>query len=152
LLRDDQRQKTLERAAQWLEDDGCDVASGAMDWNQLAELDDSGLITLGAHTASHPVLANIDEELLAAELAGCRDALSGFHSFRNVFAYPYGDEQAIGIRVQRAVRDAGFEAAFTTDAATLTGRENPMVLGRLCVDDLSETEFAWTIDHLLSGR
>jgi peptidoglycan/xylan/chitin deacetylase (PgdA/CDA1 family) len=152
LLGDDQRQEALERAAQWVEDDGREVASGAMDWSQLAELDDSGLITLGAHTATHPVLANIDEELLAAELTGCRDALSGFHSYRNVFAYPYGDAPAIGIRVQCAVREAGFEAAFTTDAATITGRENPMVLGRFCVDDMSVAEFAWTIDYLLSGR
>ena len=74
---------------------------GAMSWEQLAELDASGLITLGAHTVTHPVLARLDADRLRAETVGCLDALAGFRSFRRVFAYPYGDEAAIGPAAQR---------------------------------------------------
>jgi len=171
LLEPSQRQEALDRAEAWLANDNeaspfvgrafqpdratevgrerpaCET--GAMDWNHLAELDASGLITLGAHTVSHPVLAALDEEQLAAEVTGSRDRLAGWPSFRKVFAYPYGDAPAIGARVEQAVRQAGFEAAFTTDETALSGREDRLSLGRVCVDEMALSEFVWTIDHHL---
>ena len=136
------------RVAERLEDEG-DALPGAMSWEQIAELDASGLITLGAHTVNHPMLASLADERLKAEVEGSRDALMGFRSFRKVFAYPYGDTPAIGARVEEAVRQAGFEAAFTTSERALTGKEAPMALGRVCVDEMSIEEFRWAIDHHL---
>ncbi len=149
LVEGDRRHEVLDRAAGWLGQAGADGAQGPMDWEQLAAMDASGLVTLGAHTVSHPVLAALDEESLAAEVAGSRDALASLRSFRPVFAYPYGDAAAIGGRVKSAVRQAGFEAAFTTEEKSLSGREEPMALGRVCVDDMPIEDFRWMIDHQL---
>jgi peptidoglycan/xylan/chitin deacetylase (PgdA/CDA1 family) len=151
LLDEDPRNEALDRAAEWLKEDGEINGARSMGWDQLAELDASGLITLGAHTVSHPVLAALDPDRLAAEVTGCRDALSGFKSFRKVFAYPYGDAPAIGDWAKRAVREAGFEAAFTTEETALAGREDRMALGRVCIDEMAFDEFRWAIDHHL-GR
>lgn len=151
LLDAGRREEALGRAAEWLGEDESASAPGAMSWDQLADLDASGLITLGAHTVSHPVLACLGEDQLAAEVTGCRDALAGFRSFRKVFAYPYGDAAAIGAKSRQAVRDAGFEAAFTTDETALAGTEDRTALGRVCVDDMPLEEFRWMIDHHL-GR
>jgi len=145
------RDEVFARAAEWLGGDGTATEPGAMSWEQLAEMDASGLITFGAHTVSHPVLSSLDAARLAAEVTGSRDALAGFRSFRKVFAYPYGDAGAVGAGVERAVREAGFEAAFTTEETALAGREEPMALGRVCVDEMSLDEFRWVIDHHL-GR
>ena len=122
-----------------------------MTWEQVAELDRSGLVTLGAHTVSRPALAGLSDAELAAEAAGAREALARFASFRNVFAYPYGDAEAVGERVRRAVRAAGFEFAFTTEETALAGGEEPAALGRVCIDDLTMDEFRWLIDRKLRG-
>jgi peptidoglycan/xylan/chitin deacetylase (PgdA/CDA1 family) len=149
VLDDAHRQLALERGADWLGEEIDQLSPSTMDWDQIAELDASGLFTLGAHTISHPMLAAVDEERLSAEVAGCGEALSSFNSYRKVFAYPYGDPAAIGPFVRRAVREAGYEAAFTTDEVALTGREDPMALGRLCIDEMSIEEFSWTINEYL---
>ena len=100
---------------------------------------------------SHPVLAALGEEQLSVELTECDKALAVMKSYRKVLAYPYGDAEAIGANVERAVQRAGYEVAFTTDEAALQGRENCMSLGRVCVDDMPLDEFVWAIDHHL-GR
>jgi peptidoglycan/xylan/chitin deacetylase (PgdA/CDA1 family) len=143
------RDEAFDRVAERLGEDEAETLPGAMSWEQIAELDASGLITLGAHTVGHPMLASLADEPLKAEMEGSRDALAGFRSFRKVFAYPYGDTPAIGARVEEAVRQAGFEAAFTTSERALTGKEAPMALGRVCVDEMSIEEFRWAIDHHL---
>jgi peptidoglycan/xylan/chitin deacetylase (PgdA/CDA1 family) len=141
----------LDCACQWLGASTLGLDQGAMSWQQLAGMDEDGLVTFGAHSVSHPVLRAMDETRLEAEIAGSRDALGEFKSFRKVFAYPYGDAAAIGKRVESAVRQAGFEAAFTTEEKALTGREDRMALGRVCVDDMALDDFRWAIDHHL-GR
>jgi peptidoglycan/xylan/chitin deacetylase (PgdA/CDA1 family) len=149
LLDHDRCTEALDQAAQWLAL-GTAGPQGPMHWEQLADLDASGLFTFGAHTVSHPALLLLEDDRLTAELTGCRDALAGFRCFRNVFAYPYGDAPVIGARVQRAVWQAGFEAAFTTEETALTGREDRMTLGRVCVDEMSVEQFRWVIDHHLA--
>lgn len=145
------RDEAFDRAAEWLGDDAGTGAPGAMSWGQLADLDASGLITLGAHTVSHPVLATLDKDRLKAETTECRDALAGFRSFRMTFAYPYGDAAAVGAAARRAAREAGYEAAFTTEEAAITGKEERTALGRVCVDDMPIDEFRWVIDHHLGA-
>lgn len=148
-LEPSERDAALDRVAERLGENEADALPGAMSWEQIAELDASGLITLGAHTVNHPMLSLLSDERLKAEVEGSRDALAGFQSFRKVFAYPYGDAPAIGARVEVAVRKAGFDAGFTTCERALTGKEAPMALDRVCVAEMSIEEFKWAIDHHL---
>jgi peptidoglycan/xylan/chitin deacetylase (PgdA/CDA1 family) len=149
-LPDKRREDVLAGAAQWL---GTDLASaaGPMTAEQLAQMDDDPMITTGAHTFSHPLLAGLEPTRLTFEVAGSREALAGLKSFRPVFAYPYGDTAAVDGAAVRAVHEAGFEAAFTTMEGTLTGAEAPLMLGRLCVDGVGLTDFPYVIDHFLGA-
>jgi peptidoglycan/xylan/chitin deacetylase (PgdA/CDA1 family) len=123
---------------------------GPMTWEQIEELDASRLITLGAHTVSHPMLSTLTEQEVVDEVFGCRDALARFASFRKVFAYPYGDPLALGDKTKETLRRAGFEVGFTTEAKAIAGPEDHMALGRVSVDNLRLADFRWLIDHYLS--
>ncbi len=148
-LDEPRREAALGRAAELLGLDDLDDGPTPMTRDQLAAISSDGLVTLGAHTVSHPVLAGLTDGELTAEIVGSRDALKPFPSFRPVFAYPYGDAGAYDARVQRAIRDAGFEAAFTTDSRPVSGAEDRTALGRVCVDDAGMDEFRWLVDHYL---
>lgn len=65
---------------------------------------------LGAHSLTHPDLRGLDDEVLAAEIAGSKAAVEELTGRPcRTFAYPFGlsDE-----RVRAAVAEGGFELAF----------------------------------------
>ncbi len=147
---DPRREAVLARCAELLGQGDWNGSPRAMGWDEVGVLDGSGLVTLGAHTVTHPALAALSDEHLRAEVHGSRDALAGFRSFRKVFAYPYGDARAVSARVKKATREAGFEAGFTTTPRAVAGGEDPLALGRVCVEDMTLGEFRWMIDRFLS--
>ncbi len=70
----------------------------------------SGLVTIGAHSVSHPRLTTLDDRRLEAEISGSKEALEGVLAAAvDLFAYPFGDADQ---RVASAVAEAGFRAAF----------------------------------------
>jgi peptidoglycan/xylan/chitin deacetylase (PgdA/CDA1 family) len=92
-----------------------DQAAGAatlplLDIPGLEMLERSGL-EIGAHSRSHRSLTGVDARDLAGETAGVATDLegTGLRSPR-LFAYPHGDHSP---EVRRAVRQAGYAAAFT---------------------------------------
>ncbi len=147
---EDRQEELLETAANWLGVELGDCGPDAMTWADLDRLDEDGLFTFGAHTVRHPVLAGLAPDRLAAEIEASRDALASYASFRKVFAYPYGDGAALDTAAVAAVGAAGFEAAFTTREGTLTGREDPLLLDRVCIDDLAIDDFRWVVDTFLT--
>jgi peptidoglycan/xylan/chitin deacetylase (PgdA/CDA1 family) len=79
---------------------------------ELQELAAAGM-TIGAHTMSHPVLAEQRAELSQSEIADCRESL-GRCSGQTVWAiaYPFGDPAAVGVREYGFAEAAGYECAF----------------------------------------
>jgi peptidoglycan/xylan/chitin deacetylase (PgdA/CDA1 family) len=81
-------------------------------WDQVRELDGSGLITIGAHTLDHENLAGLTPAEQRTEIfdskAGLEQELG--HPVRH-FAYPYGAYNPTTIQL---VREAGFATAVTT--------------------------------------
>jgi peptidoglycan/xylan/chitin deacetylase (PgdA/CDA1 family) len=87
-------------------------AGEAMSWDDVRDLDAAGM-DVGAHTVSHAVLPNLPLSSVRRELAGCRDALAErLGRPPRHFAYPNGYH---GPAVRRAVREAGFDVAVTTE-------------------------------------
>lgn len=99
------------------------IESCGKDWNallsdmltpeQVAELDNHPLITIGVHTVSHPNLRQAENEELKAELTQSKKTLEEWIG-RQVteMAYPYGANDK---RVRRAVAEAGYQRAYTTE-------------------------------------
>jgi peptidoglycan/xylan/chitin deacetylase (PgdA/CDA1 family) len=81
---------------------------------ELFHLAQDGLVELGAHTVTHPVLAALPADDQRAEILGSRASLEGI-TRRPVlaFAYPYGRAEHFTDETVRIVQAAGFRVACT---------------------------------------
>lgn len=91
-----------------------------LDRVQLDRLDAHDLITIGAHTVSHPDLRHCTDAELVEELEGARQQLESWlgHDV-DTLAYPFGDTDA---RVRRAAAQAGYRRAYVTETANRRSR------------------------------
>ncbi len=63
----------------------------AVSWDQLREMRDSGLMTLGAHTHTHPDLRQVDAVTVEAELERCDELIAERTGVvPQHFTYPWG--------------------------------------------------------------
>jgi peptidoglycan/xylan/chitin deacetylase (PgdA/CDA1 family) len=86
-----------------------------MDWNEIATLVADPLVTIGAHTVNHPILAKLDEPAVRAELSNSRDVIAAALGERPMhLAYPVGDRTSAGPREFKIAAELGFKTAVTT--------------------------------------
>lgn len=91
-----------------------------LDWDELRQMADDPLVTIGAHTAGHHDLSQLDEHQARAELAESKRMLeSRLHRLVRHLAFPFGGENAVGERDFRLARECGFETAVTTRSGNL---------------------------------
>jgi peptidoglycan/xylan/chitin deacetylase (PgdA/CDA1 family) len=87
-----------------------------LDEKQIRRCVASGLVTIGAHSVSHPRLTGLDDRFLLEEIRGSKCFLEDLTGRKvDLFAYPFG---AANPRVARFVEEAGFQAAFAEDKLT----------------------------------
>jgi peptidoglycan/xylan/chitin deacetylase (PgdA/CDA1 family) len=100
-----------------------------MSWDQIRELDRSGLITIGGHTVNHRNLTELSDDDQEYEIAEGKAQLERQlgHKVRH-FAYPYGahDEESA-----KQVRLAGYVSAVTVEAGTHHGPGTEYTLQRV---------------------
>jgi peptidoglycan/xylan/chitin deacetylase (PgdA/CDA1 family) len=86
-------------------------------------------VEVGGHSLTHARLPDVAADRLDAEISGCREQLeaAGLPAPR-AFAYPYGAHDAA---VVDAARDAGYQAAFTTESGVVTADSDRFRLPRL---------------------
>lgn len=90
-----------------------ELTSAYLSLEQLQEMAAHPLITIGAHTISHPDLRYTTDAELRAELADGRAQLEAWIDARvTELAYPYGDTDQ---RVRRATAAAGYRRAYLTE-------------------------------------
>lgn len=120
--RQDERIAALDVAARRADIDPLEItAQETMDAAELRDFAADPLVTLGAHTISHPSLAHVDGARLANELSESADYVAGLIGRQpSTFAYPYGDGSAAGAREYMAAERAGFGLAVTTNPGVLT--------------------------------
>ena len=82
-----------------------------LDATEILEMQRAG-VAFHSHTRSHASLPTLDDEQLAAELAGSRSELQALLGTQvDLLAYPFGH---VDERVARAAKQAGYRAAFST--------------------------------------
>jgi peptidoglycan/xylan/chitin deacetylase (PgdA/CDA1 family) len=111
-----------------------------MDWDDLASLDPE-LITLGAHTLTHPILTTLPDAELDHEIGGSRAVLEErLRRPIRYFCYPNGahDPRAV------AAAKRHFEAAVTTETRMVRGSSCPHRIPRIALAD-SASGLAWLL-------
>ena len=86
-----------------------------MTWAEVNELASGNMITIGAHTVTHPILSRISEAQARFEVVeGKRLLEEKLGRSVGLFAYPNGGREDIGPDVVALVKEAGYRAACTT--------------------------------------
>ena len=128
------------------------VDSLCLDWEGLRQLAARPLVTIGAHSLTHPRLARLPEETALAEMADSRDRLEQeIGGPCRHFAYPYGDAGSAGPREFALAERLGFVTAVTTRPGMIFPEHaaHRLALPRLSVNGLWQD--AGAFDTLLSG-
>jgi peptidoglycan/xylan/chitin deacetylase (PgdA/CDA1 family) len=128
-----------------------DDALRVMDADELRALRGLGLIDVGAHTRTHPVLAARSPEVQRAEIAGSRADLEAWLDgpIRG-FAYPFGKPgPEFTPQTAELVRDAGFDWACAIHPRPVTRRTRVHEIPRHVPPDIGGDDFErWLRERL----
>ena len=107
---------------------------GLLDWDQVMAMANSGLISFGAHTATHQILTQMDLIRVESELIEPRKKLTKILG-RNVteFCYPNG-RSGLDFTADHSalLQQIGYCCAFSTDCKFFQPAvENPFSIGRI---------------------
>ncbi|MGP4724908.1 polysaccharide deacetylase family protein [Agrobacterium deltaense] len=108
-----------------------------MDEDELRALAQDPLVHFGAHTMTHVNMRKVDAARLAYEIAESTRRVEAYaDQMPRSFSYPYGWVKAVGEREAKAVQDAGFSAAVTTQAGVIGSHslEKPTQLPRVSLN------------------
>ncbi len=105
-----------------------------LDWGQIKEMNDSGLIDFQPHTVSHPKLSTLGVDDVRREIFESKNEVENKLSKRcRFFAYPYGD---FNDKVARIAKE-GFDGVATVGQGFVGLNDHPEALKRNSVDSLT---------------
>lgn len=123
-----------------------------MGWDDVAEMAADPLVTIGAHTVTHPILSKLTDEAVASEMIGGARRIEEKLGLRPAhFSYPVGSPDAAGRREFDIAAAVGFRTAVTTRPGVLYSAHASHLhaLPRLSVNgDFQRRRY---LDVLLSG-
>lgn len=95
--------------------------AACLTWEEMREIAQDPLCTIGAHTMTHPRLAFLTEQEAESEMAQSKQQIEAFlgKSIHH-FAYPIGDVTSAGPREFELAKKLGFRSCVTTRAGVLT--------------------------------
>ncbi|MDP4205904.1 MAG: polysaccharide deacetylase family protein [Bacteroidota bacterium] len=101
----------------------------ALTSDQLKELAANPLITIGAHTVSHPILPNCPEKVQENEIRQSKEQLEAWLGKKIIaFSYPNSSYNDTTVRL---VKEAGFQYAFTAKDTYLKSHQtDPFLIPR----------------------
>jgi peptidoglycan/xylan/chitin deacetylase (PgdA/CDA1 family) len=123
-----------------------------MRWDELATLATDPLVTIGAHTVNHVMLAKVSEELARTEMDMSRTAIESALGFRPThFSYPVGDRTSASVREFRIANELGFKTAVTTRPGVLFGTHRDWLMSLPRISLNGEHQQLRYVRVLLSG-
>jgi peptidoglycan/xylan/chitin deacetylase (PgdA/CDA1 family) len=120
-----------------------------MNPEELRLISEGGLIEIGGHTRTHVLLSALGEDEQKEEIAGGKTELEAILGRpTRCFAYPFGFPGDFNDMSIRAVREAGYAAAFSFEPSVVTAESNRFRMGRFRVgdyggDELMRRLYAW---------
>jgi peptidoglycan/xylan/chitin deacetylase (PgdA/CDA1 family) len=123
-----------------------------MSWEELAELAADPLVTIGAHTINHPMLAKVPAETARSEMDLSRSVIEAALAVRpQHVSFPVGDRTSAGPREFAIAAELGFKTGVTTRPGVLfpEHREHLTALPRISLN--GEFQHLRYVRVLLSG-
>lgn len=113
---------------QWFAGYQMDMAGLALIWDELAEMLSSGLLTVGSHTQSHPMLTKIPTEEVRQELLESKNLIEQHLSISvNHFSYPHS---AYNMEIANELRLIGYKSATLGYGGSIRRGMEAMLLNR----------------------
>lgn len=113
---------------QWFAGYQMDMAGLALTWDELAEMLSSGLLTVGSHTQSHPMLTKIPTEEVRQELLESKNLIEQHLSISvNYFSYPHS---AYNMEIANELRLVGYKSATLGYGGSIRRGMESMLLNR----------------------
>ena len=107
-----------------------------INWDQATEMQASGLVDIGGHTCSHPILTRVSGAEARREIIESRQVLQErLEAPVEFFAYPNGGLQDINPEIISYVREAGYLGAVTLLEGTCYPGDYPFTLKRISASD-----------------
>ncbi|HET7218044.1 MAG TPA: polysaccharide deacetylase family protein [Vicinamibacterales bacterium] len=142
----DARDAAMLSIGEALDDAPADPDDVPMSASELAQMTAGGVVEIGAHTVSHPVLPLLDAAAKRHETGESKRACERIAGAPVAgFAYPHG---AMNEDARAAVQEAGFRWACST-AHQCVPRTNPdlFALPRLFIEDWDASSFERALRH-----
>jgi len=105
-----------------------------LNWDEVRELHRRG-VTIGAHAKRHwPMNLSQTPSMLREQAAGAKARIEEQVGPCRYFSYPFGNKGDICRAAWHAVRDAGYDCAFTTLSGSLDAASNRFLLPRYGIE------------------
>ena len=131
-------------------DDAGDFAF--LDWDEIAALGASGLVTFGGHTVHHEIVSRLDDAGVVREITDSVQRARSTGYATETFAYPNGGIADFDVRAETALGRAGVAAALTTIDGLNTPATPRYALRRVVVGaDMSLDAFRLHVSGLASA-
>jgi peptidoglycan/xylan/chitin deacetylase (PgdA/CDA1 family) len=122
----------------------------ACSWNELREMSDSGLMEIGSHSATHPILSSISDEESAHELTRSRAEIAeGVGEEPKSFCFPNGMPGDFRPSQVRQVAEAGYCCSVIAQFGLVRSGCDPYQMPRLgMARKAHELEIAKSLDGI----
>jgi peptidoglycan/xylan/chitin deacetylase (PgdA/CDA1 family) len=122
-------------------------ATSVLPAGELVELAADGLVEVGAHTATHPVLPWLERSAQLEEIRSSKETLEQILGRPAMtFSYPHGEHDAASVA---CAREAGLSCACTTQPEATKRDTDPFRIPRVFVGDWPADELEARLELLL---
>jgi peptidoglycan/xylan/chitin deacetylase (PgdA/CDA1 family) len=117
-------------------------------WAELREMSDSGLVEIGSHTVTHPILSTVKDHEAWDELTGSRARIERALGKKvRFFCFPNGKPGDYRPAQLRLLKEAGYEAAVVSSFGLVQPGSDPYELPRIGISGESDhLAFAKSVD------
>src|SRR5204862_5576929 len=103
-------------------------------WDELRTLINSGIVEVGTHTRTHPILSKLAPSQLRDEVLGSKQIVEARLGIRvRHFCYPNGLYSDFHAGTAETVREGGYESAVTAESGLNSNGTDLFTLLRLAV-------------------
>ncbi|MDT7041523.1 polysaccharide deacetylase family protein [Candidatus Nitronereus thalassa] len=143
-LPEEKRRPLLDEIAKWSGSNRKGrVTHASLTTNELEQLGKGGLVEIGAHTVTHPVLSSLSLSEQRDEILQSKEGLEEKLNRPILsFAYPYGERSDYSVQTPELVKQLGFSYACSNYSGIVRRGVDPFQLPRVSTRDWNGEEFS----------